>query len=191
MFLLLILQTIQSEDDRAFLADLYNDHFQLMYDKADSIVHNCHDAEDIVQDMLAYIAEHIEKFREISCCTLPYYLVMCIRKRCIDCLRKRETVRKHIAGSMDHEAFSFEYIDSNAAFEDKVVDKIDVQRMTEAFLQLPEQLQSILEYKYLLGMSDAEIAKLLGIRKNSVRQYLTRARRATYQLCKERGYEEE
>ena len=89
--LLLLLQTIESEDDRAFLMDIYQQHYHKLYKEADSIVHNAYDAEDVVQEFMIYICDHINKFRALDCCVLPSYLVMCIRRRCINFLKRRET----------------------------------------------------------------------------------------------------
>ena len=40
----------------------------------------------------------------------------------------------------------------------------------------------MLNFKYLLELSDREIGDSLGISKNSVRQYLTRARRKALEI---------
>lgn len=185
---LLILQTIQSEDDRAYLVDLYNQNYQLLLNEANRIVHNHHDAEDIVQDFFSYAIYNIEKFRNIERSTLRRFLVMCIRRRCIDALRKRKTKQKHIVGSIDHEEYAFEYVDEKASFEETVFNRIAVEELRDAFLKLPDQQQDVLEYKYLLGLTDREIGKILGVRPSTVRSYLTRARKAVYQMCKVNGY---
>lgn len=185
---LLILQTIQSEDDRAYLVDLYNQNYQLLLNEANRIVHNHHDAEDIVQDFFSYAIYNIEKFRKIGCCTLPFYLVMCIRRRSFNHLKKRAVQRKHTVGSIDHEQFAFDYPDPTDSVEEQALLQLKVEQVQEAFTLLPERMKDILRYKYLLEMSDSEIAETLGIKKNSVREYLTRARRAVYQICEEKGY---
>lgn len=190
MFLLL-LQMIESEDDRAFLVDLYNQNYQLLFNEANRIVHNPHDAEDVVQDFFSYVITHIKRFRIVDRCTMRSFLVMCIRRRSIDILRIRETKQKHIAGSIDHNEFAFEYSDEKASFEEVVLNRIVVEELRDAFLKLPDQQQHVLEYKYLLGMTDREIGRILGVNQHTVRSYLTRARKAVYQLCKENGYAEE
>ena len=186
--LLLLLQTIESEDDRAFLIGLYNQHYQLLLKEANGIVHNRHDAEDVVQDFFTYAISHIEKFREVECCN---FLVMCIRRKSIDALRRRQTKQKFIVGSIDHDDYAFEYADEKASIEEDVLNRITAEELHAAIMKLPEKQQHILEYKYFLAMTDREIGKLLGVRPNSVRAYLTRARKAAYQICKENGYEEE
>ena len=105
-------------------------------------------------------------------------------------MRRRKTKQKYIVGSIDHDDFAFEYIDEKASFEEGVLNRIAVEELRDAFLKLPDQ-QHVLEYKYLLGMTDREIGRILGVRSSTVRSYLARARKAVYQICKENGYAEE
>lgn len=105
-------------------------------------------------------------------------------------MKKQKTKSNHIAGSIDDADYHFEYPDAGATTEDRALLRIDVEMIQEAFSLLPESLKDILRYKYLLEMSDKEIAELLGIKESSVRKNLTRARRAVYQICEEKGYVE-
>ena len=67
--------------------------------------------------------------------------------------------------------------------------KIGIEEVRRVLNQIPQQMREILEYKYLLELSDEEIAKTLGIKKSSVRQYVSRARKATYALLEEKEHE--
>ncbi len=40
---LLILQTIESEDDRSFVIDLYDQHYRRLLKEANAVLHNVHD----------------------------------------------------------------------------------------------------------------------------------------------------
>ena len=75
------------------------------------------------------------------------------------------------------------------AIENELLKKYDIDKMVEALRLLPERMQELLEFKYFLEMPDNEIAELMGIKKNSVRQALTRARRALYKKMQEIGHE--
>lgn len=189
--LLLMLQTVESEDDRAFLIDLYRQYDRLLLDEANRILRNPHDAEDVVQDFFAYIMGHLETFRAVDGCKMRYYLVLCIRRRCVDAVRKRETIQRHSAGSFDDARLLLDAEAKDDSFEDALIDRLTVEELKSAFLRLPEHLQHILEYKYLLNLSDREITKLIGVKQGSVRAYLTKARRAMYRICKEKGYAKE
>jgi RNA polymerase sigma-70 factor (ECF subfamily) len=61
--------------------------------------------------------------------------------------------------------------------EDRIIHQEEIEEMGNAILKLPEKQKDLLYYKYMLEMDDREISEILGIDPNSVRQYLTRARR--------------
>lgn len=187
--LLLALFTIESDDDRAFIIELYKQYYRLLFDEAYKVVKNRYDAEDVVQEFIVYICNHIEKFRKLDCCTLPSCLVIYIRRRSINLLKRREMLKRHTIGSMDDNMPKEQLSDQSVMVEERALLTIGIEEIQKAFQQLPESIKDILRFKYLLEMTDKEIAELLDIDKNSVRAYLTRARREVYRICKENGYE--
>jgi len=57
--LLLALFTIESGDDRTFIIELYKQYYSLLFDESYKIVKNRYDAEDVVQEFIVYICNHI------------------------------------------------------------------------------------------------------------------------------------
>lgn len=184
----LLLVTIESESDRAFLSTLYEENYEAMYRKAKSMLYDDASAEDVIQDTFLYFAKNLDKIYKIPCNIRPFYIVMCIKRRCIDRLRTQKKLGEHIAGSMDAEEFSFDYPDDRPSVEEQALLHLDAETVQSTFSELPERLKDILRYKYLLEMSDREIAKTLGVSESSVRSYLLRARRAVLKMCEEKGY---
>ena len=86
---------------------------------------------------------------------------------------------------------SFDPVDQSAAVEEQAIRSLTVAELKEAFKRLPESLKDVLRYKYLLELSDREIADALGVTKSTVRVYLVRARRAVLGMCRENGYAKE
>lgn len=98
---------------------------------------------------------------------------------------KAQAVRqKHSAGSIDSEAWCFALSDTNSSVEEDSIRNLEIEQVSDAIRQLPDNYRLALEAKYLLNMNDEEISRILGIRKGSVRQYLTRARRMVYAICR-------
>jgi len=58
----------------------------------------------------------------------------------------------------------------------------ELEALSKAIMKLPQSQKDLLYFKYILEMSDKEIAEILRIAPNSVRQYLTRARREAKKL---------
>lgn len=185
----IIIMAIENDDDREFMIRLYEQNKKLLYSTAKSIVHDNFIAEDMVQDALAKLIENIEKIEQIDCCVLPAYLVICIKRVCFDYIKHKKVEDKHVAQSMDDEQVNFEYEDEKSNVENSVLLMLDVEKLKGLVKQLPEKYKDVLNYKYLLELTDAEIAELIGIKKDSVRQYLSRARRAAYALYEEDGHE--
>ncbi len=62
---------------------------------------------------------------------------------------------------------------------------LSMEALTDAILELPEEDQFVLEAKYLQGWSDSTIAEHLGVKKNTVRTRILRAKKKA--LSKLRG----
>lgn len=62
--------------------------------------------------------------------------------------------------------------------DDGIPEFCDVSRadMKSALREMPEKLREVLQYKYILELSNAEISKVLSISEKSVSTYLSRAR---------------
>ena len=180
---------IEDDDDRTFMINLYEKYYPLMYKKAYSIVQDDMTAEDMVQDTVVNLILNIDKIRTLDCPILPSYLVICIKRTCLDYLRHKKVVDSHSGQSIDDENIHIEYEDKKINIESDVLLKIGIEEVRRVLNQIPQQMREILEYKYLLELSDEEIAKTLGIKKSSVRQYVSRARKATYALLEEKEHE--
>lgn len=188
--LLLLLSTIESEDDRAFLEQLFDAHYVRLCKKAAAITHNNQVSEDLVQDIFLYVVNHIQKFRQMDCCTLRHILDISIKRRCYDYFKEQNVRKKHLSGSLDDDN-SFVSVSSTIAnTEEEAIENLSVEELSEAIRKLPVHYRYVIEAKYLLNLTDSEIAKELGIGKASVRQYLTRARRKICELCEGRIDEE-
>lgn len=70
--------------------------------------------------------------------------------------------------------------------EIRLIRQEEMELLTDAISKLPQSQKDLLYFKYILDMSDQDIAQVLGIAPSSVRQYLTRARRNAKSLM-ERG----
>lgn len=154
-----------------------------------SILHDNGAAEDVAQDVLLYVFEHIEKFRDLDRSALLHLIDLIIRRRSYNALRSEHMRSKHSAGSLDDPGCNWEPADPDPPVEEQAILNIDAARMAQAIRRLSPDQRFAIEAKYLLGMNDAEIAAELGIKKNSVRQYLTRARRRVYKLMEDESDE--
>ncbi len=187
---MLIPKTIESEDDRAFLEQLFDAHCVRLCRKAAALTQSRQVAEDLVQDVFLYVAAHVRKFRQMDSYTLRHILDISVKRRCCDWFRAEEVRKKHQSGSLDDDGF-VSGISAAANTEEAAIENLSVEELSEAIRKLPDHYRYVIEAKYLLNLKDGEIAKELGIGKASVRQYLTRARRKICELCEGGTHETE
>ena len=68
------------------------------------------------------------------------------------------------------------------SIEDLLLLKEDIHALLLAMNQLHEEEQILLQGRYLLGLSDEEIAETIQCKPSSVRMKLTRVRRKTFNM---------
>lgn len=174
--------------DCSYLGDLYQQYYDLLLREANRIVHNYHDAEDVVQDFFTYALSHADKIREVDSDAICRFLITCIKRKSIDVLRRRETRRKYVTDSADDFDYMLICADDSISVEESALNRIIAEDVKGALVLLPENQQRAIEYKYFRGMTDREIGKILDVHPCSVRSSLSRARKKMHRICAENGY---
>lgn len=187
MFFHLIL-AIENDDDRDFMIRLYSDHIGLMHYVAHSLVNNHADVEDIVNDVIEKLVIKVNKLRKLDYEVIPSYITVSVKRACYNYFKHKKVESKHIALYIYDELHKFDP-QSKDDTEKEFIMKLDALQLRDVIAKLPVKYKNVLEFKYLLELSDDEIGDLLGIKKNSVREYLTRARRCAYDIIMEQDYE--
>ena len=155
----MILMAIEDDADRAFMINLYEQCHKAMYRQAYDILRDHGEAEDAVQDTLVKLIGRMAALRTMPQGQLLPYAVIAAKSTAIDRWRRRK--KERVGASEDFaEGWS-------AAPEEQLGAFIDMER-------------DILMYRYILEMSDEEIAGLLNIKPGSVRMCLSRARKNAF-----------
>ena len=181
MMIPLAILTIEDDDDRAFMAQLYHRHSGLMYSVAYDYLKDHGDAQDVVNDVIVKLIDKIPLLREKESCVLRSYIVSAVKRTSINVLRKRS--RK---GLFDDDALEV-LPDERAAVEADAIARASQAEIASVLARLPERERDLLRWKYFEDYPDEDIAKLLGVSKNSVRAYLTKARRHMRALLERQG----
>lgn len=184
----ILFYAIENQQDCDFIIELYQDYYGLMRKHALSMLQDEDAAEDAVQTACVRLIQKVDTLRGLRRCVLPSYLISTIQNVCINFLRQRGRVQAVEWPTLQEDWFP-ELRDLDADVERQVLLRLDVERLQQCLRQLPVQYRDLLNLKYLLELSDAEIAAQLGMRKDSVRQALTRARRKALQMLEEDGDE--
>lgn len=173
--------TLTDADDRAFMLDLYQKYYGLVRSNICRVTRGNDCLEDLVNDTFIRLIERISIIRALDCCRLNTYVVLTSKRVAINYLRRREVQNQHISWVDDIEAAAGS-MSVDDTLEERIISGDEYVSLKVALQQLPEQLRDVLFFKYYLEMDDREIAQELLISPDSVRQYLTRARRSARQL---------
>jgi len=180
-FMLSLFLTISDESDREFLTNLYEQYYPLLKYKAYEITHDYGIVEDLIQEAFLKLIPKIPLLRSLACYKMISYLVYTLRNVSIDYVRKRNRRSKRAyASSTDNVADQLP--DLLAATEENYMRQERFEELAQALLQLPEKDRNLLFYKYNMEMDDREIAELLEIPAQHVRQYVSRARERAFRI---------
>lgn len=166
---------IKDADDRAFMASLYQQHYPLMRHVAWGVLRDETLAGDMVNEAFLSLLCKISVLRALDGCTLRAYLVSTVRNVSINALTRRN--RRNAYAFLDDGSALDQAVSDEESPLDAVLRSAEIERLTDGLKRLPPRDRWLLEMKYFRKMNDAEIARQLKIGENSVRMYLTKARR--------------
>ena len=173
--LLLYLSIIDSDESKDKFESLYLKYRKHMKHIALKILGDEHLADDAVHNGFIKIISNLHKFNEIDCQETRNLIVIIIRSVSIDMYRKRNREFEN-TDILDKE-ISIE-TDFSIIEVDNILKEIDV---------LPDIYKDILLLKVEYGYKDREIAKLLGIKVDTVSKRLERARKQLKKQLNEGG----
>jgi len=182
--MLFLLAALDDETDRAMMSELFSENYHRLRRAALGIVKESAAAEDAVQDTFVNCIRHVDTLRSLPAPAQIAYLLTAVKRSALNAAK-----RNGAASFVPLEDLAIE--DDSVSVERTAIERLTVDEVKNAVSQLPERMKDVLRFKYLLDLSDGEIAKTLGVAKSSVRVYLMRARIAVRNLCKEDGHAEE
>lgn len=172
--MLIYLQMIESPEDKHKFEVIYETFRDEMYMIANDILHNDHDAEDVVHHAFMKIAENIFKIGEPKCPKTKGYIVTIVVNRAIDIYRRKQA-HPIVPYNEETVCIQVEYSGTN-----------DLAR---CILKLPAPQRRIIILKYHYGYELKEIAKILGITYANALKIEQRAKAKLKTLCEEVGIE--
>ena len=184
----LVILRMEDENDRQFVTDLYLKYKLNMFYTARRIVKDPHIAEDMVQESCIAIINNLEKIKAVEVCRRRSYIVSMVKNISINYVVKRDRQSKY-SFTADDEILT-QQLDPDSDIEERLIRNCDISTIKSALLTLSEKDQAILRMKYFDDLWDEDIASYLNIKTNSVRYYLTLARRKLYASMKELNGEE-
>ena len=174
--LMLYISMIDSLEEKRKFERIYLAHRQIMYYAAFRILKDVHEAEDAVHQAFLRIIDRLDKINDAECHKTRAYLVVITESAAIDIYRKRKQAR--IVSYEELEVYISSNMESDYEEKDAIIRAIN---------KLPVNYSVVLRLRYSHGHTDAEIASLLKISEENVRQRISRAKKKLNQLLEGEG----
>jgi len=172
--MLVYLQLIETAEDQHKFEIIYKAYRDELYHIANDILHNSHDAEDVVHYGFLKLAENILKVGDPTCPKTKGYIVTIVENRAIDIYRAKKA-HPTVPYSDETVGIQVEYDGNNG--------------LAGCILKLPTRQRSIVILKYHHGYELKVIAKMLGITYANALKIEYRAKEKLKALCKETDIE--
>lgn len=173
-----IILAIENDSDRDFMSQLYVTYEKLMYSEVGKIAHDPWATEDIVQDTLVKLIDKIGLLRQLPSKKLINYIISASKNTAFNYLKRKEN--RDILAFDEIELQSKTETPLDRGPEVKIVFEEDLRQLSRIWGKLDERSKYLLEGRYILGKTSAEMAEDLGIKPDSIRMALTRARQTAY-----------
>ena len=179
--------TMADEDDREFMTALYLDYKRLIYHTVMQIVRDPWAAEDLMQATVEKLIVRVDELRVKERTRLVNYIITTAKNGALNYLRGK----KHEAGvSLDDQRETLDLSCDQDAIEQRLIREEDLEGLVRVWPMLDARSRYLLEERYVRERSFQEIAGDLGIKPDSARMALTRARRTVLQLIERQEREE-
>ncbi len=184
-----ILQSIETEEDRNLVEQLYNEYEQLLYTVAYSYLRDRSKAEDAVQDTFLKLIPHLEKISEIKCPQTKGYLVTIIKHVCLNVIgskRNKTEISICSENNQNKEDYLIDSIPTRYdSTEDSYFEQYEISKLTCKLKLLPEISRNTLILYAVEGYSMREISELEETTIEAVKKRIQRARKQLTKMMDE------
>lgn len=169
--LLILLAALETEQERHKVEELYEGHMYTCLHIAMMVCKNQPMAEDAVHNAFIEVIKNKEKYFELSHMDFRSKIAIIVKNKSIDLMRKEKKIADTSINELSYE------LDSNEIPIDlQVIHKIQYENLVKQISLLNDDSKSVFEMKYILNMTNAEIAEELGITKKNVEMKIYRAK---------------
>lgn len=173
----LYLALIDDEKDKIKFREVYEAYRKQMWYAANDILHDRFLAEDAVHDAFLGIARNFSKIRSFEPKTIRAYVITSARNAALMIARKNKT-----DSTVDIESL-YGIRDTKA---DEDINRIETLDFAVSVInRLPELYREVMYLRFVLELSDKEIALQLGRSQNTVCQQISRGRKMFIEIMSE------
>ena len=175
----------KKKEKPCFMEDIYRKHERLMYYIAGKYSEVSVQREDIVQTAVVSLLRKEATLRRLPPYAQINYIAAAVRNTAINALKREQKELDRCISLEDlTETFPTQFMPSAEAI---TLEKELQKDLLAVFQEMKENEQQLLMGKYLMDLSDAELAQTLGCKPSSIRMKLTRVRRVFAEKLREGG----
>ena len=171
------LALIDDEKDKIEFREIYEEYSKQMWYVANEILHDRFLAEDAVHDAFLGIARNFSKIRSFEPKTIRAYVITSARNAALMIERKNRS-----DNTIDIERL-YEIRDDKATADINRIEMLDFA--VSVINRLPELYREVMYLRFILELSDKEIALQLGKNQNTVSQQISRGRKMFIKIMSE------
>ena len=182
--IIMILTVIYNNLQKLKIEVMYLRYRKLLYVKAYEILEDAELSEDAVAETISVIVKHKNKMENKDEIHMRNYMVRVCRNIALKMKKNPEISYEN----MD------ELYDCNAGYvnpEDIVIDKESYLRLKDALDKMKPEYKDLIMFRYTDNMSVKEISELTGLKVDTVRKRLQRAKNMMSEILKKEGLSNE
>jgi RNA polymerase sigma-70 factor (ECF subfamily) len=167
-----------SDDGRSIIADIYDKYHKRMLFTASQILGKDR-GEDAVHDVFVKLFEMLEKNIGDLCDKPGQYFVIIVRNHSLNNLKSERLKFLPLSEELeDKDIFQSPVAD----LEETLIGDEAFERLVSLIRRLTPATRQVLEYRYIEGYSNMEIAEMLGISQSAVSTRIDRAKKRLREL---------
>ena len=189
MMILAYIQSIEDDNKRRIVEDIYDLYYKHMTACALDILRNYHDSQDSVQDAFYNITATYELFADAAAPATAALVHIYVRNAAINIYNKNKRHAKVVMLCDNIEEVAKDIVDEDADVQRIVIDNETTEIVSEAVDKLDDMYRDLIIMKYYYHMRNVDIAQVLNIDSNKVNGRIFRAKQKLKEILGTEAYE--
>lgn len=187
--ILAYIQSIEDDNKRRIVEDIYDLYYKHMTACALDILRNYHDSQDSVQDAFYNITATYELFADAAAPATAALVHIYVRNAAINIYNKNKRHSKVVMLCDNIEEVAKDIVDEDADVQRIVIDNETTEIVSEAVDKLDTMYRDLIIMKYYFHMRNVDIAQVLNIDSNKVNGRIFRAKQKLKEILGTEAYE--
>lgn len=187
--ILTYIQSIEDDNKRRIVQDIYDLYYKHMTACALDILRNYHDSQDAVQDAFYNITATYELFADAAAPATAALVHIYVRNAAINIYNKNKRHAKVVMLCDNIEEVAKDIVDEDADVQRIVIDNETTEIVSEAVDKLDTMYRDLIIMKYYYHMRNVDIAQVLNIDSNKVNGRIFRAKQKMKEILGTEAYE--